>query len=59
MCSMTPLEELANLAKEGGRRIFVAEYAIDLSKNEGTNGVYVLELPSEAPGAAGGRVSEA
>ena len=56
MCSMTPLEELANLAREGGRRIFVAEHEIDLSKNEGTNGVYVLELPSEAPGAAGGRV---
>jgi hypothetical protein len=54
--SVTPLEELAQLASEGGRRIFVAEHSIDLSNNDGTNGVYVLELPAEAPGAAGGRV---
>lgn len=54
---MTPLEELAQFVGEGGRRIFVAEHSIDLSKNDGTNGVYVLELPSESRGAAGGRVA--
>ena len=53
---MTPLEELANLAGERSRRIFVAENSIDLSANTGTNSVYVLELPGAAPGAAGGRI---
>jgi CTP-dependent riboflavin kinase len=53
---MTPLEELAQLANEKGRRLFVAENPIDLSMNEGENCVYILELPSTA-GAAGGRVS--
>jgi hypothetical protein len=53
---VTPLEELAQFVREGGRRIFVAEQTVDLSKNDGTNGVYVLELPSDSPGAAGGRV---
>ena len=53
---MTPLEELANLASERSRRVFVAEDSIDLSTNTGTNCVYVLELPGAAPGAAGGRI---
>ena len=53
---MTPLEELSQLAGQRSRRIFVAEDTIDLSKNEGRNCVYVLELPGAAPGAAGGRI---
>jgi hypothetical protein len=53
---LTPLEELAQLAGERSRRIFVAEDSIDLSRSEGRNCVYVLELPSAAPGAAGGRI---
>ena len=53
---MTPLEELAQLASEKSRRIFVAERSIDLRENEGRNCVYVLQLPTSAPGAAGGRV---
>jgi hypothetical protein len=53
---VTPLEELAQLAGERSRRIFVAEDSIDLSRSEGRNCVYVLELPGAAPGAAGGRI---
>ncbi|HUK51567.1 MAG TPA: hypothetical protein VLV18_11055 [Terriglobales bacterium] len=53
---MTPLDELAQLAGEGGRRIFVTEGPIDLTTNAGTNCVYVLELPGAVPGAAGGRI---
>ena len=53
---MTPLEELAQLAGEKSRRIFVAERSIDLRENEGRNCVYVLQLPTSAPGAAGGRI---
>ncbi len=53
---MTPLEELAQLASEKSRRIFVAERSIDLRENEGRNCVYVLQLPTSAPGAAGGRI---
>ena len=53
---MTPLDELARLVGERGRRVFVAEDTIDLSRNEGMNCVYVLELPGAAPGAAGGRI---
>jgi len=53
---VTALEELAQLATEKSRRLFVAENPIDLSMKEGENCVYVLELPSSAPGAAGGRV---
>jgi len=54
---MTPLEELARLANEKSRRLFVAENPVDLGMKEGENCVYVLELPSTAPGAAGGRVA--
>jgi hypothetical protein len=53
---MTPLEELAQLANEKSRRLFVAENPIDLGMTKGGNCIYILELPSTAPGAAGGRV---
>ncbi len=53
---MTPLEELTQLASEKSRRIFLAESDIDLRDSEGRNCVYVLQLPSSALGAAGGRV---
>ena len=54
---MTPLEELTRLANEKSRRLFVAENPVDLGMKEGENCVYVLELPSTTPGAAGGRVA--
>ena len=47
---------MAELAAERSRRIFVAESQIDLHENQGKNSVYVLQLPTIAPGAAGGRV---
>ena len=53
---MTPLEELAQLANEKSRRLFIAENPIDLSTVVGENCIYILELPTTAPGAAGGRV---
>ncbi|HYW02255.1 MAG TPA: hypothetical protein VE862_12355 [Candidatus Acidoferrum sp.] len=53
---MTPLEELIKLASEKSRRIFVAQNSIDLSVSQGHNCVYVLQLPVDAPGSAGGRV---
>lgn len=53
---MTPLEELARLVNEKGRRLFVAKNPVDLNMKDGENCVLVLELPSTAPGAAGGRV---
>jgi hypothetical protein len=53
---MTPLEELTQLMSEKSRRLFVAENPINLTSTEGGNCVYVLELPTSAPGAAGGRV---
>ncbi len=54
--SVNPLEELAQLAREKSRRLFVAEMPIDLRANIGRNCVFVLELPGSAPGAAGGRI---
>ena len=54
--ALTPLEELTQLASEKSRRIFVAESNIDLHENQGRNCVYVLQLPTSAPGAAGGRI---
>ena len=54
--ALTPLEELTQLASEKSRRIFVAESNIDLHENLGRNCVYVLQLPTSAPGAAGGRI---
>lgn len=50
------MEELTQLAMEKSRRIFVTENHIDLRANEGRNCVYVLQLPTSAPGAAGGRI---
>ena len=50
------MEELAELAGQRSRRIFVAEDSIDLSRGQGRNCIYVLELPGAAPGAAGGRI---
>lgn len=50
------MEELTQLAMEKSRRIFVTENHFDLRANEGRNCVYVLQLPTSAPGAAGGRI---
>ena len=50
------MEELARLARERSRRLFVAEMPIDLTTNAGSNCVFVLELPGAALGAAGGRI---
>ena len=51
---MTPLEELALLISEKGRKILVAENPVDLQKLQGGNSVYILQLP-EGSMAAGGR----
>lgn len=56
MIDLSTLEELTLLLAEKSRRIFVAEASIDLRSSEGTNCVYVLQLPTSAPGAAGGRI---
>jgi hypothetical protein len=53
---MTGFDELTQLAKEGGRRIFVSQNPIDLRATHGPNRVYVLDLPGDRPGAAGGRI---
>jgi hypothetical protein len=53
---LSAFEELLQLIMEGGRRIFVAQNPVDLTMRTGRNCVYVLELPSSAPGAAGGRI---
>ena len=47
---------MTQLAGEKSRRIFVAESQVDLRENQGKNCVYVLQLPTSAPGAAGGRI---
>ncbi|TMI23595.1 hypothetical protein E6H30_08070 [Candidatus Bathyarchaeota archaeon] len=52
--SMTPLEELSLLISEKGRRILVAQTAVDLKTLQGENSVYILQLPEESH-AAGGR----
>lgn len=54
--TISPLEELAQLASEKSRRIFVAETPIDLRPKEGGNCIFVLQLPTNALGSAGGRV---
>lgn len=51
---MTPIEELATLLAEKGRRILVAENPVDLRSLHGTNFLYVLQLPEDSH-AAGGR----
>jgi len=53
--SVNALEELARLAREKSRRLFVAEMPLDLTAG-GSNCVFILELPGSAPGAAGGRI---
>ncbi len=51
---MTPLEELAALLSEKGRRILVAENQVDLKSLQGENSIFILQLP-EGSLAAGGR----
>jgi hypothetical protein len=53
---LSSFEELARLASEGARRIFVAKGQIDLRPKDHENHIFVLELPTERPGVAGGRV---
>ena len=54
---MTPLEELASLILEKGRKVLVAENPVDLKTLRGANSVFILQLPdgsSSAGGRAGG-----
>src|SRR5438093_12401883 len=51
---MTPLDELAKLISEKGRKILVAENPVDLRSLQGENSVFILQLP-EGSSAAGGR----
>jgi hypothetical protein len=51
---MTPLEELAGLLSEKGRRLMVAENEVNLKSLQGENSIFVLQLP-EGGMAAGGR----
>src|SRR5437879_12515220 len=51
---MTPLEELAQLISQKGRRILVAHSPVDLKSLQGENSVYILQLPEDSH-AAGGR----
>ena len=53
---MTPLYELVLLLSEKNRRIFVAGNPIDFTVDNGSNSVYVLDLPEASPGSAGGRI---
>jgi hypothetical protein len=53
---VTPLEELIQLTDRNGRRVFVANGPIDLGSATAGNCIYVLELPSDVIGVAGGRV---
>lgn len=53
---MTAIQELERLATEKSRRIFVAESPIDMRESTGRNTIYILELPTNAAGAAGGRI---
>lgn len=51
---MSPLEELANLIGEKGRRVMVAQNPVDLKTLKGENSVYILQLPGDSH-VAGGR----
>src|SRR5437016_10622699 len=51
---MTPLDELAKLISEKGRKILVAQNPVDLRTLQGENSVFILQLP-EGSSAAGGR----
>ena len=54
MTNMTPLDELAKLISEKGRKILVAQNPVDLRTLQGENSVFILQLP-EGSSAAGGR----
>src|SRR5437763_16958509 len=51
---MTPLDELAKLISEKGRKILGAQNPADLRTLQGANSVFILQLP-EGSSAAGGR----
>ncbi len=51
---MPALDELAHLLGEKGRRILVAENPVDLKQLNGSNSIFVLQLP-EGGNSAGGR----
>ncbi len=51
---MTPLQELAGLILEKGRKVLVAESPVDLKTLQGANSVFILQLP-DGSSAAGGR----
>ena len=53
---MTDLDELTQLARDGGRRIFVSQSPINLSAKLEANRIHVLELPVEGRSSAGGRI---
>ena len=48
---MTPLEELAQLISQKGRRILVAHSPVDLKSLQGENSVYILQLPEDSHAA--------
>src|SRR5256884_8622513 len=50
---MTPLDELAKLISEKGRKILVAQNPVDLRTLQGENSVFILQLP-EGSSTAGG-----
>ena len=52
---MSGLEELSQLIAGKGRRIVVAENPVDLQSLQGSNSVYVLQLPDDSH-SAGGRI---
>jgi len=53
---LSVFEELARLASEGARNIFVAQDPIDLRAEDDGNYIFVLELLTGRLGSAGGRV---
>jgi hypothetical protein len=53
---LSAFDELAQLASEGARKIFVARNSIDLRASDDGNYVFVLELPTVKLGVAGGRI---
>jgi hypothetical protein len=53
---LSAFEQLTKLANEGGRRIFIAQYPINLQAEAAENCIYVLDLPANSRGTAGGRI---
>ena len=53
---MPALDELAQVASGGARKIFVARNPINLRAKDDENHIFVLELPTVKLGAAGGRI---